>query len=115
MRTFLIILLLACAPAFTTSCTTAPSSRVVAVQTLKSVGQTAETSVAISAQLYKDGRITAGQARQVMDVYDKQFQPAFRIAVITANSNLESIASPDLMNIATQLAAMVANLQSRTP
>lgn len=96
-------------------CTQAPSERVVAVQTLKSVGQAAEASVALSAQLYHDGKITPAQARQVMDFYDTKFTPAFRLAVIATNSSLDSIASPDVMNLATQLASLVANLQSPHP
>lgn len=98
-------------PVYQTGCQ-APSARVVQVQTLKSVGQTAEASVALSAQLYRDGTITPAQARQVADFYDQKFQPAFRFAVSAAQSNLDSIASPDVMALASQLSALVVQFQS---
>lgn len=90
----------------------APSSRVVQVQTLKVVGHTAEAAVAASAQLYASGKITAEQARQVMDIYDKQFQPAYRVAVNAVNANLDSIASPELVTIAAQLSALILTFKS---
>jgi uncharacterized protein YoaH (UPF0181 family) len=91
-----------------TSCHQAPSTRVVQVQTLKAVGQSADAAVALSAQLYRDHRITAAQARVVADFYDAKFQPAFRVAVVAVNANLDSIASPDLMILAAQLSSLVA-------
>jgi hypothetical protein len=94
-------------PSFT-GCGTAPSQRVVAVQSLKAVGQSADATVALSAQLYRDGRITADQARGVMDFYDTKFQPAYRLAVSSVQADLSSIASPDLAALAAQLAALVA-------
>lgn len=96
------------APVVVTGCASAPSARVAQVQTLKSVGQAADAAVALSAQLYRDGRITAPQARAVMDFYDVRFQPAFRLAVAAVNANLDSIASPDVAALASQLAALVA-------
>lgn len=97
-------------PFLETSCA-APSERVVQVQTLKAVGHTADAAVALSAQLYRDGRITAVQARQIMDFYDQKFQPAFRVAVSAVQANLDSIASPDLANLASQLSSLVLQYQ----
>lgn len=102
-------------PLATTSCQTAPNERVVQAQTLKAVGATAEAVVGLSAQLYRDGKITAAQARDVIAFYDSKFQPAFRIALAAAKSNLDSLASPDLMNLAGQLSALVASYQKPTP
>lgn len=99
--------------ALTTGCSTAPSGRVVQVQTLKAVGHAAEASVAMSAQLYASGVITAAQARQVADFYDTRFQPSYRLAVAAVNANLDSIASPDLVALANQLAALVVQFQSK--
>jgi len=93
----------------------APSARVVQVQTLKAVGQSTESAVSLSAQLYRDAKITPAQARQVMDFYDQKFQPAYRVAVVAVNSNLDSIASPDLANLAAQLSALVVQFQNHTP
>lgn len=116
MKTYLSLFFAAlCAfvavPAFT-GCSTAPSQRVVAVQSLKAVGQSADASVALSAQLYRDGRITADQARAVMDFYDTKFQPAYRLAVSAVQADLSSIASPDLAALASQLAGLVASFTS---
>lgn len=93
----------------------APSARVAQVQTLKGVGQAAEASVELSAQLYRDGRITPAQARQVADFYDQKFQPAYRLAVAAVNANLDSIASPDVAALASQLSALVVSFQNHTP
>ncbi len=98
-----------------TGCTTAPFARVVEVQTLKAVGQSADAAIALSAQLYRDGKITAAQARQVADFYDHKFQPAFRVAATAVQYNLSSVASPDLANLASQLSALVIQFQNRTP
>jgi hypothetical protein len=93
-------------------CKTAPSARVVEVQTLKGVGQSAEAAVALSAHLYQSNTITAAQARQVMDFYDNKFQPTFRVAVAAVNANLDSVASPDLISLAAQLSNLVIQLQN---
>lgn len=101
---------LAFVPVYTTSCS-APSTRVAQVQTLKAVGHTAEAAVATSAQLYGAHLITDKQARDVMDLFDGKFQPAYRVAVNAVNANLDSIASPELVSLAAQLATIVASYQ----
>lgn len=113
IRILLLGLALLAAPAIilTTGCQ-APSSRVAQMQTLKAVGQSAEATVALSAQLYRDGRITAVQARQVADLYDLKFQPTFRLAVAAAQANLDSIASPDVLALASQLSNLVIQFQA---
>lgn len=93
----------------------APSARVAQVQSLKAVGQSAESAVELSAQLYRDGRITPAQARQVADFYDQRFQPSFRLAVAAVNANLDSIASPDVAALASQLSALVVSFQNQAP
>lgn len=112
MKKLLLILALAVAtPLVQTGCGTSPSSRVVQVQTLKAVGQSADAAVALSAQLYHDGKITAAQANQVRDLYDLKFQPAYRVAVNAVQANLDSIASPDLLALTQQLSTLVASFQ----
>lgn len=113
---YILIAALGCAlPSFFSACSTAPSARVIQVQTLKAVGQSAESAVALSAQLYRDGKITAAQARQVMDFYDTRFQPTYRLAVAAVNANLDSIASPDVLALANQLSALVISFQHPSP
>lgn len=98
-----------------TGCSTAPSARVVQVQSLKAVGHAAEAAVSLAANLYAGNRITAAQAKQVMEFYDQRFQPAFRLAVAAVNANLDSTASPDLVALATQLSALVASFGKPKP
>lgn len=112
MKKLALILCLALAvPVLQTGCGSPPSARVVQVQTLKAVGQTAEAAVALSAQLYAAGKITPDQAYQVKALYDTKFQPAFRIAVNAVNANLDSFASPDLIALAQQISDLVVSLQ----
>jgi hypothetical protein len=113
LRLLLLSVVLASSPALFVACSTPPNERVVQVQTLKAVGHTAESAVAASAQFYAAGRITAAQARQVMDIYDKRFQPAFRVAVNAVNANLDSVASPELVAIAAELSALVLTFQNK--
>lgn len=113
MKKLILILSLAFAlPILNTGCPTPPNERVATVTTLKAVGQTAEGAVMLSAQLYRDGKINATQARKVNALYDEKFQPAYRAAVAAAKSDLSSIASPDLVNLAAQLAALVSQFQN---
>lgn len=112
MKKLLVLLALAMAlPVLPTGCSTPPSERVAAVQTLKAVGHTAEAAVATSAQLYGSKVITPQQARAVMDLYNLRFQPAFRTAVSAVNANLDSFASEELVTLAAQLATLVASYQ----
>lgn len=116
MKKLLFFALLAFSiPVLQTGCGTPPSQRVAAVQTLKAVGQTAETAVATSAQLYSTGAITAAQARQVMDLYNQKFQPAYRLAVSAVQNNLDASSPQDLIDLSTQIATLVLQFQSHKP
>lgn len=99
-----------------TSCATAtpPEHRVVVYQSLKAVGHAAESAVALSANLYESRQITAAQARQVMDFYDKTFRPAYNLAKNAAGANVDSGASPDLVALAVQLSNLVASFVNHT-
>lgn len=96
-------------------CVAPPSARVVQVQSLKAVGHSAEAAVSLAANLYATNRITAAQAREVMAFYDQRFQPAFRLAVAAVSANLDSVASPDLVALATQLSSLVATFVKPPP
>lgn len=110
MKRFLLILLLAVAtPLASTSCSTAPSSRVTEVKTLKIVGATAKTAMDAATQLLKDDKITVAQWTKVASFYDGKFQPAFTLAVAAVGSDLTA-ASPDILSLATQFASLVAEL-----
>ena len=114
MKKFLLVVCLAVAiPVVPIGCSTAPSARVVQVQTLKAVGQSAEAAIALSAQLYAAGTINSAQAYQAKLFYDTRFIPAYRLAVAAVNANLDSIASPDVLALAQQLSALVASFQNK--
>lgn len=102
-------------PLMQTACQTAPSARVAQVQTLKSVGQVAEAAVALSAQLYGAQKITAAQAREVADFYDRKFQPAFRLAASAVSANLDSFANPEIIGLANDLVALVLKYKNASP
>lgn len=118
MKKLILIACLMFAPVtvlFTSSCASSPVTQNVTVQTLKSVGQSAETTVTLSAKLYQSGTITPAQARVVFDFYNQKFQPAFRVAVTAAHSDLSSLASPDVLALAAQLSSLVVQFQNHTP
>lgn len=90
-----------------TGCSTAPSARVVQVQTLKAVGQSAEAIVSSAAHLYAAGTISADQASKIGAFYDQKFQPAYRVAVQAVNSNLSLSAPDELIALSAQLSALL--------
>lgn len=98
-------------PVVITGCKTLPTERRIVHESLKATGELADAAVALSAQLFRDGKITAAQARAVLEFYDKRFQPSFRFAVVAAQGNLSSIASPDLAALASELSSLIASFQ----
>jgi len=112
-KLLLIICLSVAVPVAQQGCASSPSTQNTQVQTLKAVGHAAEATVALSAQLYSQGVITAPQARQVMDLYNFQFQKAFGVAVIAAHYDITSIASDDLVKLSVQLANLVTEFQKK--
>jgi len=100
-------------PIITTGCQQPTNERVAAVQTLKAVGQSAEGAVGLSAQLYRDGKITAEQARDIADFYNLKFVPAFRVAVTAARSDLSSFASADILALSLELSNLVIQFQNK--
>lgn len=97
-----------------TSCSTPPSARVVQYQTLQAVGTAAQTAVRASTQALKDGSVTVDQWQKIADFYDNKWQPAYTVAVVAAQSDLSSAASPDLQNLLQQL-LMLANQLTKKP
>jgi hypothetical protein len=108
IKRLLLMLALTASPVIYTSCQTAPTQRGVEVTTLKALGATVDTTMQIVAQAYKDGRITASQAYAIAEFHDNKFQPAYRLAVAAVQSDLSSIASPDLIGLATQLSQLAS-------
>lgn len=109
MKKFLILLVLAFStPLVVTQTGCSTTQQAQSVVTLEIVGQTAQTAMNASATLLKNGQITVAQWTKIATIYDTQFQPAYAIAVTAAQSNLSSIASPDLVTLAGQIAALAA-------
>jgi len=92
-------------------CSTAPAQRTSTFTTLKVVGLSAKAGVDSAALLLKDGKITVQQWESVANFYDLKFQPAFALAVATASSDLNSLASPELQSLSSQLLNLVASLK----
>lgn len=97
-----------------TGCSSPPSERVVAVNSLQAVGLTAKSAMDASTQLLKQGSITVAQWEKVAAAYDNRFQPAFTVAVVAARSDLSTIASPDLVALALEITNLVTSFQ-KTP
>jgi hypothetical protein len=98
-------------PLIPIGCKTAPSERMVEVQTLKTVGAGVDAAMKVAAMLYTDRKITTAQWQRVADFHDQKFQPAYNLAVAIVRADLSSAASPDLVAIFSQLLALVDALQ----
>jgi len=113
-RLLLAFLLVAAVPTIPTGCSTAPTQRGQTVTTLKIVGASVDTSMKIAVQLYRDGKISPAVWNQVAAIHDQKFQPAYNLAVAAVQANLDSVASPDLVGLAAQLAQIVAMYQPKS-
>lgn len=114
MKKLLLSLVMAFAvisiPVLQTGCANQPSTRTAEVTTLKVVGTSAKATLDASAQLLRKGQITVAQWTQIATFYDTKFQPAYNLAVAAVQSDLSSVASPDLIALAAQFAAFVAQV-----
>ncbi len=107
MKKLLLFLCLAIAlPMASTSCSTAPSARVQEVTTLKALGAARDAAMQVAGQMWRDGKITDAQRDKIIAYHDNVFQPAYRLAVTGVQGDL-SLASPDLINLFTQLQALI--------
>jgi hypothetical protein len=113
MKALLLALLLAVTPIAFTGCQQTAATQTATYKTLATVGQTAQAGIDTAAQLLKAGKITVAQYQGVAAFYDTKFQPVFRLAVVAAQSDLSSVASPDVLELAAQLALLVANLTAK--
>lgn len=95
-----------------TGCSSAPSQRTTEVVTLKVIGATADAGMTTAAQMLKAGQISVVQFQKVAEFYDMKFQPAYRLAVQSVQYNLDSVSSPDLVLLASQLGELVLQLQN---
>lgn len=106
MKRLLISILLVFTLPILPACSTPPSARVIQYQTLRAVGETAKTSMQAATTLLKQGKISVIQWERVAVLYDNRFQPAYRLAVLTAQSDL-ALASPDVLNLAIELSNLI--------
>ena len=112
MKKLMLIMSLALVVPVFQGCSTAPDARVQTVTVLKSLGASVDAGMQIAASMYKTGQITQAQWDQVADFHDNKFQPAYALAVAAAQSDLTA-ASPDLVNLATQLSQLILSFQKK--
>ncbi len=96
-----------------TGCQQSPSSRVVQVQTLGTIGASAKAAMDGASQLLKSGQITVAQWQAIADFYDNRFQRAYNLAVNVVQSDLSGPASPDVIALSTQFLQLVAQLTAK--
>jgi len=106
MKKLLLILLFAVTPLAYQGCSTPPSERVVQVQTLKALGQARDAAMKVAGQLWRDGKITDAKRDEIIAFHDNKFQKAYLLAVNGVQADL-TLASPDLLNLFTQLQALI--------
>lgn len=105
--TLILCIALAPMPALLSSCA-APSSRVQEVKTLKAVGLAVDGTMKVAAQMLHNGQLSPATWQKLAQIHDEQFRPAYNLAVSAVQTNLDSFASPDLVNLASQLSAILA-------
>jgi hypothetical protein len=88
------------------ACSTPPSARVTQVRTLKVIGASVDSTMKLAARLYVDGEITREQWDKIALIHDK-YQVVYNAAVMAVQANLDSLASPELIDIANQLANLI--------
>lgn len=69
----------------------------------------------VAAGLLRDGKITRAQWDKLAAFHDAVFQPAYNLAVAGVQADLSSVASPDILALFGQLAAIVASYQRPSP
>jgi hypothetical protein len=111
-RTLLILCLLAPVATFGpgAQCQT-PTARVQEVQTLLTIGTAVDSAMKIAAGLYQHGQITKAQWDNIADIHDNKFLPAYNLAIAAVQADFSSIASPDLVSLASQLITAVQQFQ----
>lgn len=114
LRSILFVSFIACViPLITPGCKTPPDQRGQAVTTLKIVGASVDATMKLGAQLLYDKQITRAQWDQIAVIHDTQFQPAYNLAVAAVQANLDSVASPELIGLASQLASAIVSFQNQ--
>lgn len=106
----LLGLVIIAAPIVETACTQTASTQQVEYKTLATVGLTAKTAMDAASSLLAQKKITVAQYQTIASFYDTKFQPAYKVAVQAARSDLSTIASPDVANLAIKLASLVTTL-----
>ncbi len=118
-KLFLCLALCIAVPLAPVGCSTPQSAQVVEYQTLQGLENTVKAALVLSGHLREGGTITDAQAKQAMDFFDHQWQPAFRLAVSAARTAAKDpaavAAGPDLINLASQFTILVASFQKHTP
>lgn len=111
MRKLLLCFVLLFAPvAFVTGCANTPTTQATKYKTLATVGAAAQAAMDSTTALLKAGKITVLQFQRVAEFYDSKFQPSFRFAVVAAQSDLSSVASPDVTALLANFLTLVSEV-----
>ncbi len=117
IRLLVISIVLACAGTVSltglTGCKTAPTERVTQVRTLLAVGESASTTMQVAAKLRVQGKISERQWQDLAAFHDNRYLPAYKLAVAAVSADLSTIASPDIINLVSQLAGMLAEMEKK--
>lgn len=115
MKHFLLAICLAFAMPFAgpVGCQQAPSVKTVEYQSLLTVGTAAKAGMDAATVLLKQGQITVPQWQKVATFFDTKWQPTYAVAVSAARADLSTVASPDVLALATQFAQLVASLTTK--
>ena len=112
IRLLTFALLLTVLPVAFVGCQNTTTTQTTKYKTLAATGLAAQGAVDTAAQLLKSGKITVAQWERVAFFYDAKFQPAFNFARGAAQSDLSTLASPDVTALLVQLTALVAELST---
>jgi hypothetical protein len=112
LRLLTFAVMLTVLPVAFVGCQNTTTTQATKYKTLASVGLAAQGAMDSAAQLLKAGKLTVPQFQKVAAFYDTKFQPAFALARTAAQSDLSSLASPDVTALLAQLTVLIAELST---
>lgn len=100
---------------FLSGCSTTPNAQHTEYTTLRVIGASRDAAMQIAAHEYNLHHISPEQWAKIKNLHDNKLQPAYRFAVAAAMANLDTLASPDLVDLANQLAQLIAQFTGIPP
>lgn len=78
-------------------------ARTVAYKTLASVKYTVDAQMTAYGAACRQGLVTAEKQKEIDNLFDNKFQPAFHAAVLAAKMDYKAAAPEDIVKLATEL------------